>query len=250
MRIDDHCAIDLTAIKNPLVIFASYGDNITPPHQALGWVPAVYKCTDALKKAGQRIIYLTNPHIGHLGIIVSASVARFEHRAILESLVEIEALMPGLYEMRIDNPTGDPDCKRDQYSVRFEPRNVEDLRFDYPRQAFERVQQVSEFNETVYRTFVSPWVKAIANPWIAQSMQWLHPMRMKSYLWSETFMPWMCVFAVLADTVAKDRHAVPDDHPLMAQERQLIAQISAFWETARRLRDAAQERAFTNMYGE
>ena len=81
LRIDDHCAVDLTAIKNPLVIFASYGDNITPPHQALGWVPAVYKSTDALKKAGQRIVYLTNPHVGHLGMFVSASVARFEHRA-------------------------------------------------------------------------------------------------------------------------------------------------------------------------
>ena len=141
VRIDDHCTVDLTAIKNPLVIFASYGDNITPPHQALGWIPAVYKSTDDLKKAGQRIVYLTNPHVGHLGIFVSASVARFEHRAILENLAEIEALAPGLYEMKIDNPTGDPDCERDQYSVRFEPRNVEDMRFDYPRKAFERVRK-------------------------------------------------------------------------------------------------------------
>ncbi|HRN87379.1 MAG TPA: DUF3141 domain-containing protein [Hyphomicrobium sp.] len=250
VRVDDHCTIDLTSIKNPLVIFASYGDNITPPHQALGWVPSVYKTTDALKAAGQRIVYLTNPHVGHLGIFVSASVARFEHRAILESLGDIEALEPGLYEMKIENPTGDPDCERDQYAVRFEARNVEDLHFDYPRRAFERVREVSEFNETLYRTFVSPWVKAIANPWLAQSTQWLHPMRMRTYLWSERFTPWMGAFAVLADAVAKDRHAVRDDHPLMAQERKLIAEISAFWETARRLRDAAQERMFTNIYGE
>jgi hypothetical protein len=152
--------------------------------------------------------------------------------------------------MKIDNPTGDPDCERDQYSVRFEPRKVENLRFDYPRKTFERVQQISEFNETFYRTFMRPWVQAIANPWLAQSMQWLHPMRMKSYLWSEHFMPWMSAFAVLADAVAKDRHAVPDDHPLMAQERKLITEISAFWETARKIRDAAQERTFTNIYGE
>ncbi len=79
-----------------------------------------------------------------------------EHRAILEHLAEIEALEPGLYEMRIDNPTGDPDCGRHQYSVRFEPRKVEALHFDYPREAFERVRQVSEFNETTYRTLLSP----------------------------------------------------------------------------------------------
>ena len=62
-------------------------------------------------------------------------------------------------------------------------------------------------------------------------------------------MPWMNAFGVLADAVANNRHAMRDDHPLMAQERKLIAEISAFWETARRMRDAAQERTFTNTYG-
>lgn len=68
------CTADLRRIKNPIVVFASYGDNITPPTQALGWIPAVYKDTADLKRAGQRIVYLTNPHVGHLGIFVSASV--------------------------------------------------------------------------------------------------------------------------------------------------------------------------------
>ena len=177
VRIDAHCIADLTRIRSPLVIFASYGDNITPPHQALGWIPAVYPDTEALKAAEQRIVYLTNPHVGHLGIFVSASVARLEHRAILEHLPDIEALEPGLYQMKIDNPTGDPDCSRHQYSVRFETRQIEDLHFDYPRAAFERARQVSEWNESVYRTLVSPWVKAVATPWLSASTQWLHPMR-------------------------------------------------------------------------
>ncbi len=71
--------------------------------------------------------YLTNPHVGHLGIFVSASVARLEHRATLERLAGIEALAPGLYEMKIDNPSGDPDCHKPACHVRFEPRRVEDL---------------------------------------------------------------------------------------------------------------------------
>lgn len=66
IRIDEHCSVDLRRIRGPLVIFASYGDNITPPHQALGWIPAVYASTGELKRAGQRIVYLTNPHVGHL----------------------------------------------------------------------------------------------------------------------------------------------------------------------------------------
>lgn len=249
VTLDAHCDVDLRRIKGPLVIFASYGDNITPPHQALGWIPAVYKDTDDLKAAGQRIVYLTNPQVGHLGIFVSASVARFEHRAILENLAEIETLRPGLYEMKIDNPTGDPDCERHQYSVRFEPRKIEDIRFEYPSRAFERVRQASEFNEHLYRTFMSPWVRAMSNPWTAHGMQWLHPMRTSRYLFSEAFVPWMLPFAVLADAVSKHRKALSDDNPLIAQERQLISQIAAFWEVTRKIRDAAQERTFTTMYG-
>jgi hypothetical protein len=249
VQIDAHCIADLTRIRNPLVIFASFSDNITPPHQALGWIPAVYDSTDALKAAQQRIVYLTNSHVGHLGIFVSAAVARLEHRAILEHLAEIEALAPGLYEMKIDNPTGDPDCARNQYSVRFEPRMVEDLHFDYPRQAFERVQRSSEFNEALYCTFMSRWVRAMTNPWAAEAMQWLHPMRTRTYLFSDAFLPWMGVLRSLARAVAEDRHALPDNHPLIVQERKLIAQVASLWQIARRLRDASIERAFASTYG-
>ena len=76
VRICEGCFADLRRILTLLVIFASYGDNITPPHQALGWIPVVYRDTDDLKRAGQRIVYLTNPHVGHLGIFVSAAATR------------------------------------------------------------------------------------------------------------------------------------------------------------------------------
>jgi hypothetical protein len=68
-------------------------------------------------------------------------------------------------------------------------------------------------------------------------------------MFSEAFLPWMGPFSVLATAVAKDRHALADDHPLIAQERKLIAQISAFWQVARRLRDAMIERTFASTYG-
>jgi hypothetical protein len=75
-------------------------------------------------------------------------------------------------------------------------------------------------------------------------------MRTSRYVWSERFMPWMGAFAVLADAVSKNRHALSEDHPLMAHERKLAETVSTFWEAARKLRDAAQERTFTTMYGE
>ena len=249
-RICDGCFADLRRIRNPLVIFASYGDNITPPHQALGWIPAVYKDTEDLKRAGQRIVYLTNPHVGHLGIFVSAGVARLEHRAILESLGDIQALAPGLYEMRIDNPTGDLDCHKPQYAVHFEEQKVEDLRTGNPSDAFERVRQVSESNEAFYRTFLSTWVQILATPWSAEMLKWLHPMRTSRYLFADAFNPWMLGVAALAGAVAKSRQPLPKDHPLIERERQLITEIADSWEEQRKLRDAAQDRLFKNMYGE
>jgi poly(3-hydroxyalkanoate) synthetase len=69
-RICECCVADLRRIRNPIVVFASEGDDITPPHQALGWIPAVYHSTEALKAAGQRIVYLS---IRMSGILESSS---------------------------------------------------------------------------------------------------------------------------------------------------------------------------------
>ena len=95
------CVVDLRRIRNPLLIFASAGDEITPPIQALGWLRAVWPSTDALIAAGQRIVYLLHPNAGHLGLFVSSEVARHEHRAILAHVGAVETLAPGLYEMRV-----------------------------------------------------------------------------------------------------------------------------------------------------
>jgi hypothetical protein len=248
LRICDGCMADLRHIRNPLIIFASYGDNITPPHQALGWIPTVYADTEDLKSAGQRIVYLTNPHVGHLGIFVSAGVARQEHRAILESLDKIEALPPGLYEMKIDNPSGDADGHKPLYGVRFEPRKVEDLRREYPHEAFERVRRMSEFNEAAYRAFASPWVQAVATPWVAEALKWLHPMRTSRYLLSESFNPWMRGVGVLADAIAASRHALAQDQSLAVGERKNIADVTQVLAAVRKVRDAFYERTFDMLF--
>lgn len=249
MRICETCVADLRKIRNPLVIFASWGDNITPPQQALGWIPQVYRDTGALKAAGQRIVYLIDPHVGHLGIFVSASVARLEHRAILDSLAEIEALSPGLYEMKIDNPTGDRDCHKPTYAVRFEERRLEDLPTSDSPDAFARVRSISERSEFAYKTFVSPWVRAASNPWMAEWAKWLHPMRSSRYLLSERFNPWMAGLEALAGQVETTRHPLAGDHPLMVREAEMIAAVTDAVEAARERRDGGLERLFHLIYG-
>jgi hypothetical protein len=249
VRICEGCVVDLTRIQGPLVVFASSGDNITPPHQALAWIPAVYDSTEALKAAGQRIVYLHNPHIGHLGIFVSAKVARLEHRAILESLEEIEALSPGLYEMTIDNPSGDPDCRKPHYAVTFHERRIVELHFPYDRGAFERVRAVSELNDGLYRTFLGPWVQALATPWSAELLRELHPLRHSRYLFAERYNPWMAAVAALAKTVRGQRAPLLGEHPWWRLEKETSAQISATFDAWRRARDRAFEQAFNLLYG-
>lgn len=249
LRICEDCHVDLRRIRNPLLIFASSGDNITPPHQALNWIPAVYPDTATLKEAGQRIVYLLNPHVGHLGIFVSARVARHEHRAILENLEELERLAPGLYEMKILDPTGDPDCRKDQYSVRFEERRVEEIQYKSSPDAFDKVHRVSDFNTTLYDSFVSPWVRAFATPSTADLMRWLHPMRTRGYLYSENLNPWMTGVAMLAPLVRAQRQPVSQDNPWFELEKQVSRQISRSLETFREMRDQACEDLFNRLYG-
>jgi hypothetical protein len=250
LRIDDCCKVNLRNIANPMIVFASYGDNITPPAQALGWVPQVYKDAADLKAAGQRIVYLTNPHVGHLGIFVSASVAKFEHRAILESLDEIEALAPGLYEMKIENPTGDPDCHKPDYLVKFEPRDVLDIgerRSD--GSAFEQVKQTSEHNDAAYTMLVSPWIRAMSTPYSAEMLRQMHPMRVSRMMFSDRFNPWMNVVRSWADTIGQSRVPLGADDSRIIAERAAFDAVSEQIKSTRVFRDKARASAFEVIFG-
>lgn len=152
--------------------------------------------------------------------------------------------------MKIDNPSGDPDCHKPSYNVRFEPREVEELKTDYPRAAFERVRDVSEMSEALYRTFVSPWVRAFTTPWSAEMLKWLHPMRASRYLLSEAFNPGMCGIALLAESIARSRQPLPADHPLIAREHAAFAAVGEALEAARKARDATYELGFASLYGD
>ena len=249
LRVCECCFADLRRIRNPIVIFASRGDNITPPHQALGWIPTVYGSTEDLKRAGQRIVYLINSHVGHLGIFVSASVARLEHRAILEHLDEISALAPGLYEMRIDNPTGNPDCKREAYTIHFEERRVEELHFPENRAAFRRVAEVSSRLDELYSATLGNWVRATSTPLSALLLEWFHPMRTSRLMFATAFNPLSSFLMPLAASMRQDRHGAPDTNPYKAAELKAFDAIGGAIAEARQQRDAMYELWFEFFYG-
>lgn len=248
LRICEGCTADMRRIQNPIVIFASEGDNITPTAQALGWIPKVYADTAALKAAGQQIVYLINPHVGHLGIFVSASVARLEHRAILESLEEIQALSPGLYEMKIDNPTGDPDCRTPGYSVSFESREVSEIGEPRPDDALRNVAQVSRIGEAAYDLFLGPWLRAVTTPQSAEALRTMHPMRWSRLMFSARYNPWMGAVQAMADSIRPDRTPLPDDDPQLKAEREVMERIGVSLGAMRQARDQVIAALFKAIY--
>ncbi|HET6520610.1 MAG TPA: DUF3141 domain-containing protein, partial [Geminicoccaceae bacterium] len=71
--------IDLRRIRAPIVVIASWGDDITPPQQALNWIPDLYESVDEIRANEQVIVYTLHESVGHLGIFVSAKVALKQH---------------------------------------------------------------------------------------------------------------------------------------------------------------------------
>jgi poly(3-hydroxyalkanoate) synthetase len=84
-NLDARTHVDLRNINSPIIIFALHGDNITPPQQALGWIPDHYKDVDEIKVRGQRILYTLHENVGHLGIFVSSTIAKKEHQEIVST---------------------------------------------------------------------------------------------------------------------------------------------------------------------
>ena len=145
------------------MVIASWGDNITPPPQALNWIPDLYESVDEIRANEQDIVYTLDQRIGHLGIFVSAKVAEKQHAELVNTIDLIGSLPPGLYEMIIEEKTAEDigaDLLPGKYLVRFEGRTIEDiLALDDGRedeQAFETVARISEINEGLYDTFVEP----------------------------------------------------------------------------------------------
>lgn len=244
--VDGHCRADLTKIRTPLVIFSSHGDNITPPHQALGWLRAVYPTNEDLVKAGQRIVYLLNQKVGHLGIFVSADVAKREHRAILHHAAAIQALAPGLYEMRLDEGSAFEEATR----AHFEPRRLEDIHFEISPASFGRVEALSRQLDQLYSNWAAPLVRIWANPQLAHWMEQMHPMRTSRMAWSDQAMPALSLLPPLAQALKDSGAEDParEANPWYQMERTFSDSAAQAIESLRVMRDLSAELIFERMY--
>ena len=243
---------DLREIKCPIILFASMGDNITPPQQAFNWVADVYGSTEEVKARGQTIVGLLHKEVGHLGIFVSGKVAKKEHAQIVSVLKSIEALPPGLYGMEIVEEK-DADGKP-EYDVRFHERGLEEVaerlnRFKrVDEKPFEAVDAISGFNQRAYELFAQPIVQAMSNEYTAKLSRTLHPLRLQRWAWSD-LNPWLAWLGPTAEAVKAQRASVAADHPLRKLEKRGSELLGASLDFYRDVRDAMSEAAFFQVYG-
>lgn len=179
--------IDLRNVKAPIIAFASRGDDITPPQQALTWILDAYSDERDIEVCGQRIIYMIHEQVGHLGIFVSSKIANHEHTGIASIMDMIEVLPPGLYELDIDDIEGSGQEKT--FTLDLKRRTFNDLSqaigCDRTDEAlFKAVHRYSMTQTQAYEHNLRPLVKAMSNETSAQLLRTMHPMRLQRSLWS------------------------------------------------------------------
>ncbi|MFO1315433.1 MAG: DUF3141 domain-containing protein [Burkholderiales bacterium] len=242
---------DLKAIKQPIIVFASMGDNITPPQQAFNWIADVYSSTEEIKANGQTIIGLLHDDVGHLGIFVSGQVVKKEHAQIVEVLKYIHQLPPGLYGMHIEEH-----LQKDgevTYEVTLKERKVEDLRTlgkndRVDEKPFQAVAALSELSERAYSLLVRPFVQDLTPEWVAKALRDFHPLRVQYWAISDKNpLLWPLPHAAAMAKAGRRPRSPDNDH--VRAESLLSDLIGAHLDLYRDLRDAASEAAFFHVYG-
>jgi hypothetical protein len=238
--------IDLRNITAPVIVFASWGDNITPPPQALNWIIDAWGSERAIAAAGRVIVYVLHENVGHLGIFVGADVARKEHDQIVNSLDVVENLPPGLYEMKLRSKDGVialrwEDLEPGNYTVHYEHRSMDDLRAINPEgrdeeQIFSTVAKLSEMNSAAYKTWMRPLMQAMAQRPVADAIGQLNPLRWTRQMFADGN-PVASGIEAGARQVRENRHALPEDHPSRAWEQALSTSIETSLNLVRDLRD-------------
>lgn len=252
----DGVRLDLRNIRSPIVVFCSYGDNITPPPQALGWITDLYRDDADLFGHDQTIVYATHDNIGHLGIFVSSSTGRKEHREFVSNIDLIDLLPSGLYEAHMGartEATPHADLVEGDHVLSISPRSIDDVRAivqpdPESDRRFATAAYVSNFNLGLYRSFVQPWLRLCVTPWSADLASKFHPLRIPYEAWSDRH-PLASSVAQAAQSVRESRKAAPADNPFWEMQSVVSDSIEASLNCYRDIRDAAVEQLFEAIYG-
>ncbi len=248
-RLETGRSIDPKQIRAPIIVFASHGDNITPPQQALNWIVDAYSDETEIRIRGQRILYMVHDEVGHLGIFVSSSVAKREHTQMASTLKTIEALPPGLYEMIIEDVKGTG--KEKQFSVSFVARKMSDiLALDDQRgeeAAFAAVSRLSENIAEVYDVTMGPLLRATVTQEMAEVSRTMHPLRLQRQLMASKN-PLVAGVERQAEQARQTRAKASPDNPFLAWEALVAGMIEQSWNVVRDMRAFGTEMAFLSAF--
>lgn len=242
--------VDIKQIRAPIIVFASWGDNITPPQQALNWIMDTYTDEREIAIRGQRIIYMIHEQVGHLGIFVSSKIAKKEHTEVTSTLKTIEALAPGLYEMTIDDYEGG--LLEREFTVSFHERTMDDLKkIDDGRDdeiPFAAVARASEQQAEFYDVCVRPLVQAGVTEQSADLRRKTHPLRLQRAMMS-SLNPFLSWLPDHAERVKNGRTPAESGNPFAELERVNAELIEQSLDLFRDLRDTAYENLFYSLWG-
>jgi hypothetical protein len=252
----DGVRVDLRNIRSPVIVFCSWGDDITPPQQALGWLLDLYDTDAELAAAGQTVVYTIHQSIGHLGIFVSGKVATKEHAEFTSCMDMIELLPPGLFEAvitEVDEDTENPELIQGKYLFHLEPRGLDHIRAlgvnsAADQRRFETAAKVSEINHGLYEQFIAPSVRAMATDASAEMLRRLHPHRVRFEMFSSKN-PALAAIPQMADIARQNRRPVGADNPLLAMEGMLSSAMTGWLDAVGKARDAMVETIFLTTYG-
>ena len=256
IELPDRRKIDLKNITSPVVVFASWGDNISPPQQALNWIDDVYGHEDRIVALGRVIVYLLAEDVGHLSIFVGGRVAKKEHRELISVMEMLDDAAPrpvrdghrGAAQARrtpghrpgyVHRALRDADRGRHPRST---PTAAAGRRCSAPSTRFPR--SPSGFtNRCTARSCVPSSSEATA-----RLFRWLHPLWVRQYLLSG-LNPSLAVLPLVAEQVRQHRHPASEDNDFLGLEHTISKQIVATLNYYRDLRDSWVEQMVKLAYG-
>jgi hypothetical protein len=167
------------------------------------------------------------------------------------TLKTIEALAPGLYEMKIDETAGDEG--NEHFFVSFHDRKMHDILTTVvndreQEKDFAAVARLSELGAQTYEMALRPVLQSLVTPQSADALRDAHPSRISRKLFSDTN-PLLPMMEPWVQWARDKRQKTTPDNPFMAVERLMANSLMQSMDLLRDLRDAAYENTFLAIYG-
>lgn len=110
------------------------------------------------------------------------------------------------------------------------------------------MEAVSRIGDSIYQSFLRPWIRLFTNDFTAEWIRQLQPLRVQRTMLSSAN-PFLNMAAIWAPLVHEHRWPAPGENFFSIQEQTVSKMITAALDMYRDLRDTWSEFAFNTLYG-